>query len=93
MVLPNRAPKPFYCLACGQEHTHTTIANDFTMDLPKTGDISLCERCGVFGLFEVAEDGVISLRAPSESEQKDLENDPDLKRVRAAWLQSKIEAS
>lgn len=53
---------------------------------PDNGDVTLCIRCGEVGVFD---DTVLGgVREPTSRERRNIRRDPDVAKVREAWLAS-----
>ena len=72
------------CPNCGQEHNRSTKAKEPAAgEFPKDGDCSFCWKCGSINIFESDAEG--GLRHPTESEQREIDNDNDVNEMLKSW--------
>lgn len=69
------------CPHCGRVNDHHR--SDGEDKKPDPGDVSLCWKCGGAAIF--TENGV---RMPTEEENRDISQDPDVKRFRYAMAEA-----
>jgi hypothetical protein len=70
------------CPTCGQEHNAASRATA-EYNIPKEGDASFCFGCGAINIFE--HDAPGGLRKPTKKEQRELDGDPRMGQLLAAW--------
>jgi hypothetical protein len=67
------------CIHCGKRLDQHS---DFEGGIPKHGDASLCIGCGQLSIYDLYEK---CLRLPTDTERYELEQDPKVRRFKAAW--------
>lgn len=70
------------CPFCGEHHDRITSPLDDDV-FPKNGDATMCFACGRFSLFDLDSDP--GLRKPTKREQRELDADDRIARIRKAW--------
>lgn len=73
---------PTICPFCKQHHdaaTHTLNEGR----VPEDGDMTLCFRCGAFGVFDETAYG--GLRKPTKKEQREISRDKKMQELLTAW--------
>lgn len=79
---PDQFERRGACPHCGYRVDVATSADPNDTRAPKGGDVTLCIYCGGLGLF--CDDAAI--RIPTSEEYAVLLRDPDVQRLRIAWL-------
>lgn len=69
------------CPFCGRVNTMADNGHD---SIPQDGDLSMCWKCGEFGVFNA--DGTV--RKPTPSETAEIEEDPAVQAARHARAES-----
>lgn len=77
--------KKVKCWNCRRKHD---LASSLFKDVtPKNGDVSLCIRCGEWGIFD--SNNPNGLRRPTEDEFMEIGESTECRRVREAWVKIK----
>jgi hypothetical protein len=75
---------PTTCPFCGDHHDAVSLAKRGDSHvLPNDGDRSLCFACGMFSIFDESVPG--GMRKPTRREQREIEHDDDMLKLRNAW--------
>lgn len=79
--------EPTQCPWCNHRVDAATAIEDGPK--PKPGDLTICVACGEWSAFAEG----LALRKPSQEEFTYIGEDPDCRKVRAAWVAMKLKHS
>ena len=80
--MKDHADYSHHCPYCGKHHNASTMVNDDPDRVPEPGMVGFCFECGEFSM--VTEDR--TQRRLTVDEHMEIWADPDIRKVRAAWL-------
>lgn len=74
------------CPECDYPVDDATGVGEMAEKRPSPGSIAICIRCAGLGVYIDGESGSLALRAPTDEERVELEDDDEITKVRVSIL-------
>lgn len=87
---PEYLASPVTCPECGYEMDGVSGVNGASH--PDDGSISLCMQCGKISVFALVEDGKFRLDQPTAEVEREVLEDPEVRRIVALIQSSEYQA-